>query len=87
MFSVSKYYEYIKSLERTKIILYVIYGILGSIIGGLITAASGNGLTTLIGIGLGLLIANNQTLGIKIKIQKMYWEIEMYNKMNKIIEK
>lgn len=83
MFSASKYYEYIKSLEKFKTAIYIIYGVVGL----LVTIISANILIILMGIGIGLGLAHIQTIGLKIKIQKMYWEIEMYNKMNKIAEK
>ena len=84
MFDTSKYYTYAKNLEKIKIATYIIYGIIGFLIGGTITATTKSGMYTVLGILIGLVIAYIRTINIKIRIQKMYWEIDMYSKMNKV---
>jgi len=91
MFNISKYYELIKRIKRNKITIYTIYGIVGYFIGSSITSISRtlmltkskSIMPTMIGIIIGLFIAYQQTLSLDIKIQKMYWEIDIYNKLNK----
>lgn len=78
IFDQEKYYKYTKTLEKYVIAIYVIsilisisigqfYGFIGIIISGLI----------------GFFIASIYTIMIKIKIQKMNWEIEIYNIIKK----
>ena len=38
----------------------------------------------LLGVLIGLLISSNYTLMAKIKVQKMKWEIDIYEKIRKI---
>ena len=94
MFNIGKYYELIKRIKGNKIAIYTIYGIMGYFIGNSITNISKalmltknkSTIPTIIGIIIGLFIAYQQTLTLDIKIQKMYWEIDIYNKLNKISE-
>ena len=94
MFNIGKYYELIRRIKGNKIAIYTIYAIMGYFLGNIITSVS-KALTitrsksvipTVIGIILGLFIAYQKTLTLDINIQKMYWEIDVYNKLNKIIE-
>ena len=94
MFNISKYYELIKRIKGNKIAVYTIYGIMGYFIGNSIASVSRilmltkskSMMPTIIGVIIGLFIAYQQTLTLDIKMQKMYWEIDVYNKLNKIAE-
>jgi len=90
MFNISKYYELIKRIKGNKIAVYTIYGFIGYFIGNSIASISLNRsksmMPTIIGIIIGLFIAYQKTLTLDIKMQKMYWEIDIYNKLNKITE-
>ena len=77
LFEQEKYYKYIQTLEKTKIAYYIIFIILGILLG----AITGNGINIIIGGIIGFFIAGLSTLGIKIKIQKMKWEMDIYNKI------
>ena len=78
IFEQEKYYSYIQTLEKYKNAIYVIYILLGIIIG-----MYGGILGVIIGALIGFLSASMHTLGIKIKIQKMKWEMDIYNKIHK----
>lgn len=84
MFSASKYNDFINRLNKYKILTYVIYGLIGCFVGSI---GDENTIVNIIfGIAIGLYIAYKRTLALDIKIQKMYWEIDIYNKINKIEE-
>lgn len=74
LFEKEKYYKYINNLERNIIIAYIIIILLTTILG--IIIAKGIGL--ILGIAIGIIISGNYTLITKIRIQKMKWEIDIY---------
>lgn len=77
LFEPEKYYKYIQTLEKTKTAYYVIFILIGILIG----TATANGTAIILGGLIGFFIAGIYTLGIKIKIQKMKWEMDIYNKI------
>lgn len=94
MFSISKYYNLIKRIEYNKIATFVIYGLLGYLIGtsfatiakAITMSKKTSTIPIIICIAVGIYIAYQRTLSLDIKMQKMYWEIDIYNKLNKITE-
>ena len=80
LFEKEKYYKYINELQNNINVIYVIYGILGAILG---IALQRNFIGLLLGIAIGILIARNQTLRTKIKIQEMKFNMDIYEKLNK----
>lgn len=80
LFEKEKYYKYIKDLENVINFAYVIFILLFGIIG----LAMGKAIGLIIGILIGILLAGSYTLNTKIKIQKMKWEIDIYDKVKKI---
>lgn len=74
LFEKEKYYKYINNLERNIIIAYIIIILLTAILG--IIIAKGIGL--ILGIAIGIIISGNYTLITKIRIQKMKWEMDIY---------
>lgn len=77
LFEKEKYYKYINTLEKNITISYIIITIFTTIIGTAILQGFG----FILGILLGLLISGNYTLIAKIKVQKMKWEIDIYEKL------
>lgn len=77
LFEKEKYYNYINKLEKNITITYIIITIFTAIIGTAIL----QGIGFIIGILLGLLISGNHTLITKIKVQKMKWELDIYDKI------
>ena len=80
LFEKEKYYKYIGNLESMVNFSYLIFIILGFIIGLL-----GKGAGALLGAGIGFLLAKAYTLGAKIKIQEMKWKMDIYERINKKI--
>ena len=79
MFEKEKYYKYIKTLEGMNTATYAIVMTI-SIISG---AMTNNLLTLILSALLGFLFANIITFCTKMKIQKMRWEIDIYDKIYK----
>lgn len=82
MFEKEKYYKLIKDLEKIVTIIYVLI-LIFSVIIGLI----GGGVSLIITIPIGLLVAFLYTIAMKIKIQEMRWQMDIYDKINKIVNK
>ena len=82
MFEKEKYYKLIKDLEKIVTIIYVLI-LIFSVIIGLI----GGGVSLIITIPIGLLVAFLYTITMKIKIQEMRWQMDIYDKINKIVNK
>lgn len=80
LFEKDKYYKYIKDLENVVNFSYVIF----AIIFGLIGAAIGKGFGLILGAIIGILLAGAYTLNTKIKIQRMKWELDIHQKINKL---
>ena len=78
LFEQENYYKYIQTLEKIKTAYYVIFILIGILIG----ATTTNGLAIITGGLIGFFAAAMSTLAIKIKIQKMKWEMDIYNKIN-----
>ena len=76
LFEKDTYYKYIKTLESMNTLAYVIIVGLGVII-GLTTGI----LTLIISLPISILLANMYTFATKIKIQKMKWEMDVYDKI------
>ena len=76
LFEKDTYYKYIKTLESMNTLAYVIIVGLGVIIG----LATGI-LTLIISLPISILLANMYTFATKIKIQKMKWEMDVYDKI------
>lgn len=80
MFEKDKEYEYIQYLEKNIIFVYVVIMILFTLMFLILL----KGLGVIIGLILGYFVAKNYTIGNKIKIQEMKWQIDIHNKiMNK----
>lgn len=77
LFEKEKYYKYIRTLEEIKIGIYILI----IFITMKISNAIGKGLY--LGIIIGILISILYTIMIKIKIQKMKWEIDIYDMLKK----
>lgn len=75
-FEKDTYYKYIKTLESMNTLAYVIIIGLGVIIG----LATGI-VTLVISVPISILLANMYTFATKMKIQKMKWEIDIYDKI------
>ena len=82
MFEKEKYYKLIKDLEKIVTIIYVLI-LIFSVIIGLI----GGGVSLIITIPIGLLVAFLYTITMKIKIQEMRFQMDIYYKINKIVNK
>ena len=82
MFEYKKYYEYIQILEIEKKIIYIILSATGFTIG-----AFWGILGIILGICIGLIFASIVSLKIKVQIQKMKWEIDIYNMIRNIEKK
>lgn len=77
LFEKEKYYSYIGILEKMINFYYALFiGIFG-----IIGVATGNVFGLIIGVGLGFIMAKACTLGAKIKVQKMRWEMDIYLKL------
>lgn len=82
MFEKEKYYKLIKDLEKIVTVIYVLILIFAVIIGIATGVAA-----LIITIPIGLLIAFLYTIAMKIKIQEMKWQLDIYDKVNKIVNK
>lgn len=74
LFEKEKYYKYVNELENMVNFSYAMFIIIFGIIGLAIASVIG----LLLGIIIGILISKMYTLNAKIKIQKMRWEIDIY---------
>lgn len=85
IFDQEKYYKYTKKLEKYVIAIYIVLILIGVVMGYWIgdwtTYEPTKGL--IIGGLIGFFLANLYTITIKIKIQKMNWEMEIYNIVKK----
>lgn len=82
MFEKEKYYKLIKDLEKMVTIAYVLI-LIFSVLIGLING----GTLLIITIPIGLLLAFLYTFAMKTKIQEMRWQMDIYDKINKIANK
>lgn len=78
LFEKEEYYKYINTMENINTTVYVIIIIISILIG----IATGF-ITLIITIPIGILLANIYTFASKIKIQKMKWEIDIYQTITK----
>jgi hypothetical protein len=78
MFDEKEYIKYINHIKTNITITYVIIIVISFIIGIYLGA-----IPFIIIMILGILIANQSTLMMKIKVQKMKMEIDIYNKIIK----
>lgn len=76
LFEKDTYYKYIRTLESMNTLAYIIIVGLGIIIG----LATGI-LTLIISLPISILLANMYTFATKMKIQKMKWEMDVYEKI------
>lgn len=76
LFEKDTYYKYIRTLESMNTLAYIIIVGLGVIIG----LATGI-LTLIISLPISILLANMYTFATKMKIQKMKWEMDVYDKI------
>lgn len=79
MFEKEKYYKYIQNLEKRLDYYYVFCIGISALLGYYLFYIKG----LIVGLILGLILANFITLEIKIKIQKMKIDIDMYEKLIK----
>ena len=77
MFNINKYNKYIETIEKRIHYYYVFSFGIFTIIGAYTKGITG----MIIGIIIGLLISNYLTLNLKIKIERMKWEIDIYKKI------
>lgn len=77
MFNKNKYYEYLNTIDLLNIIIMFIVTIGFTILGFLIFKKF---LYALIGFIIGLVISYILNINRKIKVEKMKWEIDIYNK-------
>lgn len=80
LFEQEKYLKYIKTLQNSVYIAYILIILIFTIMSIYILKST---LGAIIGIIIGILISKMYTLKIKIRIQEMYWKIDIYNKKNK----
>lgn len=78
LFEKEKYYKYIGTLEKLVNFLYLIFIILGFLIGCL-----GKTKGAIIGGLIGFALASYYTLGVKIKIQEMKWKMDIHENIKK----
>ena len=76
LFEKDTYYKYIKTLENMNTLIYVVIVGLGIIIG-----LSTGILTLIISVPISILLANMWTFATKMKIQKLKWEMDVYDKI------
>lgn len=83
LFEKEKYYKYINQIEKSITVTYIIIVGIFMIIG----LALANMISFILMTLIGFLISSMYTLGAKIKIQKMRWEIDIHNKINSTKDK
>ena len=76
IFEKEKYYKYIQNIETTIKVAYIVIMIISVLIG-----IAAGGAPLIITIPLGMLISWSYTIGAKIKVQEMRWNLDIYNKM------
>ena len=83
LFEKDKYYGFINGIEKMITVAYVIFILLGVIIG----MTTGGIIGLIIGGLIGLFIATLYTKASKIKIQEMKWKMDIYEMLTDIKKK
>lgn len=84
LFDKSKYYKYIKDIKFEIGLIYSIYSILFFLISSIIGGYFNSILIAILVFALGICCASLHTKSLEIKVQEMYYRIDIYEKiMNK----
>lgn len=83
MFDKQKYYKFINDVKSQIATLYSIYTIIFVILAYMIYQITGSMLLSILTVILGIGSISMLTKNLEIKLQEMYWRLEIYDKINK----
>lgn len=83
MFDKQKYYKFINDVKSQIATLYSIYTIIFVILAYMIYQITGSMLLSILTVILGIGSISILTKNLEIKLQEMYWRLDIYDKVNK----
>lgn len=83
MFDKQKYYKFINDVKSQIATLYSIYTIIFVILAYMIYQITGSMLLSILTVILGIGSISMLTKNLEIKLQEMYWRLDIYDKVNK----